>query len=468
MKTIQQLILLITFFSFIFSAAIAQNLGEKILNNSKRTLERRTENAVDRTLNKGIDKVEQGAENTVKGDNKKNKSKKSKEVDEENSNDKNNNPDTQNDKSDNKTNTNHSSKKENTSLAVYSKFDFVPGEKVIAAEDFSQDAIGDYPARWNTNGSGEVVTLNNSTTRYLKTNSECVFYPEWISNLPENFTVEFDLYSTEEYSFYSGWFVVGFTSEKNVSKNFRQFARFGDGRIANGGGFEIGLHPGNAGNTAGRIHVHNSFNKTKIIENENEQKSFTVNKIKKNYVHVSISRQKGRVRVYLDENKVIDIPRLCPDEVTTLNSIYFRNEGGNPEKEAYFLSNLSVAVGKPDTRSKLITEGKLSTTGIKFDSGSDQIKPESYGTLKEIADVLKENSNVRIKIIGHTDSDGSADANLELSKKRAASVKSALVKEFGIDAGRMETDGKGQNEPVDTNNTPQGKANNRRVEFIKL
>jgi outer membrane protein OmpA-like peptidoglycan-associated protein len=88
--------------------------------------------------------------------------------------------------------------------------------------------------------------------------------------------------------------------------------------------------------------------------------------------------------------------------------------------------------------------------------------------LKEIATVLKENPEVKIKIIGHTDSDGKPEMNLELSKKRAISVKNALVKEFGIDEKRMETDGKGQTEPVDSNDTPAGKANNRRVEFVKL
>jgi len=119
-------------------------------------------------------------------------------------------------------------------------------------------------------------------------------------------------------------------------------------------------------------------------------------------------------------------------------------------------------------RSKLITEGKLVTRGILFDVNSDKIKPESYGTLKEIAKVLTENSTVRVKIIGHTDSDGSEASNFDLSKKRAESVKNALSSEFGIDAVRMETDGKGETEPVSDNNTPVGKANNRRVEFLKL
>ena len=82
--------------------------------------------------------------------------------------------------------------------------------------------------------------------------------------------------------------------------------------------------------------------------------------------------------------------------------------------------------------------------------------------------VNKEYPDLKVKIVGHTDADGSDAANLELSKKRAASVKAALSKEFNIDENRMETDGKGESEPIDKNDNPAGKANNRRVEFIKL
>ncbi|MBK7138731.1 MAG: OmpA family protein [Bacteroidetes bacterium] len=146
----------------------------------------------------------------------------------------------------------------------------------------------------------------------------------------------------------------------------------------------------------------------------------------------------------------------------------FRVDGYHNEGDAYFLTNLRVAVGAPDTRNKLITEGKYSTTGILFDVNSDKIKPESFGTLKEIAAVLTENPDVKIKIIGHTDSDGEDAKNLELSKKRSESVKIALNKDFGISLDRMQTDGKGETMPVGDNTTIEGKANNRRVEFIKL
>ena len=82
--------------------------------------------------------------------------------------------------------------------------------------------------------------------------------------------------------------------------------------------------------------------------------------------------------------------------------------------------------------------------------------------------MMKENADLKIKIVGHTDGDGDDTGNLDLSKRRAASVKDALTKEFGINESRMQTDGKGEKEPIDKNDSTAGKANNRRVEFIKL
>ena len=116
----------------------------------------------------------------------------------------------------------------------------------------------------------------------------------------------------------------------------------------------------------------------------------------------------------------------------------------------------------------MITEGKFSTTGIRFNVNSDKLTPDSYGVLKELAAALKKNADVKIKIIGHTDSDGDDNANMDLSKRRADAVKAALSSEFGIDESRMQIDGMGESKPVAENETPEGKAQNRRVEFIKL
>jgi outer membrane protein OmpA-like peptidoglycan-associated protein len=85
-----------------------------------------------------------------------------------------------------------------------------------------------------------------------------------------------------------------------------------------------------------------------------------------------------------------------------------------------------------------------------------------------MATILAENPELKIRIVGHTDADGADAANLDLSKRRAANVKNELVRSFGIDASRIQTDGRGEAEPVAPNNSPSNKALNRRVEFIRL
>ena len=153
-----------------------------------------------------------------------------------------------------------------------------------------------------------------------------------------------------------------------------------------------------------------------------------------------------------------------------MNQLMFEISHTNYKEDQYgiFISNIKVATGRPDSRHKLIEEGKFSTTGILFDFQSAVIRPESYAVIKDIAGVLKDNASVKVKVVGHTSSDGDDNANLELSRKRATAVREMLVNEFNIDASRIETEGKGETQPVADNKTREGKALNRRVEFIKL
>ena len=97
-----------------------------------------------------------------------------------------------------------------------------------------------------------------------------------------------------------------------------------------------------------------------------------------------------------------------------------------------------------------------------FATNKTEILPMSEESLKTLYDFLKENPRVRIKIIGHTDSVGTDQANQKLSEGRAASVKNEMVKR-GIKAERIETEGRGESEPIDTNDTEEGRQNNRRV-----
>ncbi|HEY0612646.1 MAG TPA: OmpA family protein, partial [Chitinophaga sp.] len=229
-----------------------------------------------------------------------------------------------------------------------------------------------------------------------------------------------------------------------------------------GPGFKVGFTPVSSG--------HGSlYYSSNLIGQQHLGAIPEFNVPEKNTVTISIWRQKQRVRVYLDSTKTLDLPRAL-DATAALNSLVFSAYAPDFDRKggAFYISNIRLAVGAPDTRNKLITEGKFVTHGILFEVNSDKVQAASYGTLQDIANVLKENASVRVKIIGHTDADGETQPNLDLSKRRAEAVKASLAQSFGIDAARLETDGKGETQPIDNNNTPAGKANNRRVEFVKL
>lgn len=423
----------------VLNAQILKDLGRRVEQKAKDRANRK----VDQTIDKGLDKVEDAGKNKKTGDGGTN---------------------TGGDNGDNGGNTENtgsSGKKSSGEVAYKGKFDFVPGEKIVAFEDFTQDNVGDFPARWNTNSTGELVNVDGKTGKWLMLNKEGVFMPEFIPALPENFTLEMDLMCNKEYSFYSTGFGVAMASLK-TPKQFTNWKIYGSDKE----GTMFWVHPQDAGGSRG----HSGFGQWNAGKEEMKNEAATNlfhGKSGKSSVHISIWRQKQRLRVYLDAEKVWDVPRAFEADIK-LNAILFQLGGLHVESDRYFVSNIRLAVGAPDTRNKLITTGKFVTSGILFDVNSDRIKPESYGMIKEIANVLKENADVRVKIIGHTDSDGEDAKNLDLSKKRAAAVKKSLSSDFGIDDSRMETDGKGESQPAVKNDTPENKAQNRRVEFVKL
>lgn len=336
-------------------------------------------------------------------------------------------------------------------FSSYSKFDFIPGDKVIAFEDFSSDNVGDFPAKWNTDGSGEIVTVSSATGKWFAMGESGYYRPDYLKMpLPDNFTLEFDVIFNKSTSGDTWYFMLGNAKEdKDLSPE-----RYGIQ-------FQFVTSGKNYITVSNWCYLEDCSGVTDVSNTSNISFSGSGEKVR-----VSVWRQKQRIRLYINETKAFDLPRAL-DIKNPINCINFRSYSIENPKHA-FVSNIRVAVGAPDTRSKLITEGKFVTSGILFDVGSDKIKPESYGVLKDISNVLKENADVKVKIVGHTDSDGDDAKNLELSAKRAASVKNILYKEFGIDESRMQTEGKGETQPVAPNTTPEGKANNRRVEFVKM
>jgi len=319
------------------------------------------------------------------------------------------------------------------------------------------------PTGWNTNGSGEVVTLEKLPGKWLKLHNPFMYLSNNTKELTGNYTAEFDLVLQLKNN---GWmyptFSAGFfasngegTTDNVFLKEFNKYAAV------------MGtIYP--AENSSSRVQVE-SFTDAKTYFKSDAKMYGDLDKYYGKPVHVSVQVQQQRFRMWINETKVFDVPKGV-DTSYKMNQLFFKVGATNYKEDQYaiYISNIKAAAGLPDTRHKLMEEGRFSTTGILFDVNAATIKPASYAVVKEIAMVLKENPSVKIKVIGHTSSDGEDNANMELSKKRSAAVKEMLVNDFGIDAATVESEGKGETQPVADNKTNEGKAANRRVEFIKL
>ncbi len=338
-----------------------------------------------------------------------------------------------------------------TQFGVYSKFTFVPGNKLIFFDDFSQEEVGDFPANWETGGTGEVITTPGRDEKWLSILRRSGYMPVMPKELPENYTVEFDLLTS------------GFTQQSgggNLILYFMEKKALAGGNSGKRGRVTFFLNY-----SAGKIDIQNSPLKpgdTYI----NNSVVFDYKKKINTLMHISIAVSKRRLQIWMDEEKVVDAPSLLQGNMGR----YFLMEAIDvvPEKKQYALiSNFRIAAA-PENQRKLFDDNNIfSTTGIYFNTNSAVIKKESYGILKAIAEAMQAASEAKFEIVGHTDSDGADDFNQALSERRAMAVKQALNSQFGIDNSRMTTSGKGETQPVDDNKTMQGKANNRRVEIIK-
>lgn len=410
----------------------------QILDRIERKVKNRVDRKVDRTIDKGLDKAEEGIDSASKGNKKPEPSTAKTE------------PSTGGSKTADTGGEMKTVTLPATSTTVVTsvntKFDFVPGERVLFADDLSADPLGDFPARWNTSGSGEIVTLSGQSGKWLKIPDNTVTFPETNMVLPENFTIEFDLLYPAGSTRPPVTF--GFAENSNPVKNKLNTKKILYFRIDN------------ARNLLGISH--NSYS------GHEDNKEYPVNNMADKNIRVSISVSKARIRLYMGQDKIFDLPRAF-DPATLRNNFHFRAAQISPAaKQPFYIANLRIAEGGSDLRSKLLAEGKVSTTGILFDVNAASIKPQSYGIIHEVATAMQENATMRLKIIGHTDNDGPDKSNLDLSQRRAEAVKKALKEQYGIDAGRLESEGKGESQPVADNNSAAAKAKNRRVEFVKM
>ncbi len=330
---------------------------------------------------------------------------------------------------------------------LWSQYNFVPGDQIIFYDDLAGEENGEFPSRWDIiKGNAENASFDGENVIGLKHGSIIMPLMDTHDYLPEVFTLEFDIYfDIKKYS-YRSKYLLRFGPEENSH-------RFGE---------------------------NNKDWITPIDITKNDIKFSTdVNGVRKNFSnpkteleelgqgawrHIAIAFNKRSLKIFIDEHRLVNLPNLgFKPEMFSIG--YWNNYAGDDEVIA--VKNIRLAEGGKKLYDRVVAEGKFVTRGILFDVNSATIKAESGGVLKEVARMMQDHPNLNFRIEGHTDSDGADDHNLTLSAERAEAVKWALV-ERGIDENRFETEGKGETTPVDSNATPEGRANNRRVEFVKL
>src|SRR5579883_1205041 len=304
------------------------------------------------------------------------------------------------------------------------KIEFIPGERTIFFDDFSDMAQDEPPPHWKLRGHPVELRIAPGVRELYSAESNTLTSPP--VSVPANFTFE-----------------LVFTNQGEMQWSMRDKD---NNRILNftvrgeQNGQEISARidwPGHGDLGDGSVKADNSQPNT-----------------------FALWVQQGRLRAYLNGTRVVDVNQVMLAGIDHL-------EVENARYRPVGIRSVRLAESAPDFSTVIAAGGKYVTHGIYFDTDSDRLKPESAPVIKMVAQGLQKNPNLKLEIDGYTDSTGDAQHNLDLSKRRAEAVRSVLVSQFGIDAARLTSAGFGAGKPVASNDTPEGRAQNRRVEFVK-
>ncbi len=181
------------------------------------------------------------------------------------------------------------------------------------------------------------------------------------------------------------------------------------------------------------------------------------------------SKEQGFTKVVnfrLESNKSHQIVKINPIQAKWIKFVILSNYGHEEYTEFGQIGAYDDKQRKSSFNEEIEKNGYVDLYGLYFDFGSDKITPESLSAIEQIVDYLKKHPTIKVQIEGHTDNIGSDNSNKILSEKRAIAVKNEIVKK-GINAERLSTKGFGSKEPISSNNTDVGRAQNRRVTIRK-
>ncbi len=315
-------------------------------------------------------------------------------------------------------------------LKAYNNYDFIPGENILFEDNLSEAIIGEFPPRWKLIERQGVVNTEQGANYFVFTESNVGSMGKikprikTASYLNDAFTVEFDFYLPEEEVI-----ALGFELSEEES-NF------------------ISIEAGE------QIIKTNYFPEGIELKGQSSE----IADFSATWLHAAFAYRNGQIKCYINQSRVLVIPN-CEFKPVAL----FMMGSANVRMRNFKLAD----GGGMNMLDKILTDGKFTSHAINFDVNKATIRGESMGFLNELTKWLKTNNTVKLEIGGHTDSDGGDAANLALSQQRAEAVKNMLM-QGGIPSERLIAKGYGESQPIASNSTPEGKSENRRVEFKKL
>ncbi len=329
---------------------------------------------------------------------------------------------------------------------TYAKSDFVPGDVIIFEDLLTGEKMGEFPSMWDIKkGNAEVANVAGGNAIFLSRETLIMPFMKEKDYLPDEFTVEFDLY-------------VPCRTDRGGKDNCQTNNRYNIDLLDAAGKVVFQANWYNSSSSWGRpSNISWEWKNGGETSRGEAQYQFKLS----DFNHISISFNKRALKFYVNGTRVVNIPRC--DAPTRFQIFSYQGESGDER----FITNVRIAKGAVPLYDRMMSDGKFITYGITFDVGKATIKPESMGEINRIVALLNENPALKFSIEGHTDSTGGAASNQTLSEARSKAIVDKLVS-MGISADRLTSEGKGQNNPIADNGTDEGRAKNRRVEFVKI
>ena len=311
---------------------------------------------------------------------------------------------------------------------IQAKSDFKRGANVFFEDNLNGERMGEFPSKWDLLEGSEVEVVNIKGAKAIRMEASRIQpLMEEKEYLPEEFTIEFDVLAqpAEEGS---GW-----DGTLDLIMDGADGKRVFDIRMS------PEYHPYYGGEYSGIGWGWGAENPNgNKMEGEPGRQAINRYLKKNEWNHIAFSFNKRAFKMYLNYQRIVNIPNMIQPRSWWM-------DGSSDSDKGIF---------------------KFVTNNILFETGKATLKPESMEEIEKVADYMKKNPNARFEVQGHTDNQGSDKVNDPLSQQRAEAVVKAL-EEKGVDPFNLRAVGKGAHEPVADNKTDEGRAKNRRVEFIK-